>query len=240
MNENQSEPEENAKPSAFAQVANIFVAPAQALDYARERTGMWWLPLGIVLLLQAVLGAWVAMTINIAAWRQMMVETISRANPDHAQQAINMLTQHGRDYLLFGMLTGLAGMVIIELLYALYLFVADKVFSADSRGYGKWFSFTAWTWLPVSLGLIASIVAWALSNKSTHLTQMDVTNLNTLFFHLKPGSHLFRIAQFSILQFWVIGLVTYGLKRWRNHGTAKALAIAVAPYVVIYAIMYFA
>ncbi len=239
MNQTNPEPGTTSKPSALAQVVNLFVAPGQALDYARDRPGMWWLPLGIVLALQAVMGVWVALTMNMAAWRQMMVETITRTNPDHAQQAIQMVTQHGRGYLLFGMLVGLVFMVIIELLYALYLFLADKLFSADSRGYGQWFSFTAWTWLPVSLGVIASIVAWALSNKSSHLSQLDVTNLNTLFFHFKPQDHLFRVAQFSLLQFWVIGLATFGLKRWRGHGTGKALAIAVAPYVVIYAIMYF-
>lgn len=240
MNQTNPEPETTSKPSALAQVVNLFVAPGQALDYARQKPGMWWLPLGIVLVLQAVMAVWVALTINIAAWRQMMVETAARANPEHAQQAIQMITQHGRSFLMFTMLAGLIGMVIIELLYALYLFLADKLFSADSRGFGQWFSFTAWTWLPVSLGIIASLIAWALSNKSGHLDQLDVTNLNTLFFHVKPGSHLFRVAQFSLLQFWVIGLTTYGLKRWRNHGTGKALAVALAPYVVIYAIMYFA
>ncbi len=239
MNLNHSEPEATGKTSALAQLVNLFVAPGQALDYAREKPGMWWLPLGIVLVLQAVMGVWVAMTMNMAAWRQMMVETVSRANPEHAQQAIQMITQHGRGYLLFGMLVGVVFMVIVELLYALYLFLADKLFSADNRGFGQWFSFTTWTWLPISLGLIASIIAWALSNKSGHFDQLDVTNLNTLFFHFKPGSHLFRVAQFSVLQFWVIGLATYGLKRWRGHGTGKALAIAIAPYVVIYAIMYF-
>ena len=240
MNLANSDSEASGKPSALAQLANLFVAPGQALDYARERPRMWWLPLGIVLVLQAVLGVWVALTINMAAWRQMMVETMSRANPEHAQQAIQMVTQHGRGYLLIGMLAGVIFMVIIELLYALYLFLTDKLFSADNRGFGQWFSFTAWTWLPISLGLIASIIAWVLSNKSGHLDQLDVTNLNTLFFHLKQGSHLYRVAQFSVLQFWVIGLATFGLKRWRGHGTGKALAIAIAPYVVIYAIMYLA
>ena len=239
MNLGNTEPEAIGKPSALAQVANLFVAPGQALDYARDRPGMWWLPLGIVLALQAIMAFWVGLTINIAAWRQIMVETAARTNPEHAQQAIQMITQHGRGFLMITMLLGLIGTSIVYLLYALYLFLADKLFSADNRGYGQWFSFTAWTWLPVSLGIIASIVTWALSNKSAHLMQLDVTNLNTLFFHLKPGSHLFRVAQFSVLQFWVIGLVTYGLKRWRGHGTGKALAIAMAPYVVIYAIMYF-
>lgn len=239
MNLNHSEPEENTKPSALAQVVNLFVAPGQALDYARERPGMWWLPLGILLAVQAVMAVWVALTMNMAAYHQMIAESIARTNPEHAQQAIQMMTQHGRGFLMFGMLIGLVGLVIVELLYALYLFLADKVFSADSGSYGQWFSFSVWTSLPATLGIIASLVAWALSNKSIPLEQVDVTSLNNLFFHLKPGTHLFRIAQFSILQFWVLGLMTYGLKRWRNHSTAKALAIAIAPYVVIYAIMFF-
>jgi len=238
MADTQTNTPDESKGSAFSQVINLFVAPGQALDYAREHPGNWWLPLGIVLALQAVMAVWIALTININAWHQMMAQAMAKANPEHAQQAIQMLSSHGRGYLMVVMLMGLIGTVIAELLYALYLFLADKVFSADSKGYGKWFSFTTWTGLPVALGIMASIIAWGLSSKTGSLEHLDVTNLNSLVFHFHQGSPFYKVAQFSILQFWVIGLVTYGLKRWCRHGTGKALAIALLPYIAVYGILY--
>ncbi len=227
-----------SKPSALSQLINLFVAPAQALDYADRHPKMWWLPLGITLVFNAALGIWVVLTMNLAAWREMMIQLVGKANPDHAAQAIQLISQHGRGYLMLGTIVGLAGLVIIELLFALYLFLADKIFSADSRGYGHWFSFTTWVWLPIVLGSIAAMIAWTMSNHGGDLTQIDVTTLNALFFHLKPGDHLYKLAQFSIFQFWVIGLVAYGLKRWCRHGTDKALVIALVPYVVVYGIIF--
>lgn len=238
MADTENTAEATSEPSALSQLANLFVAPSHALDYADRHPKMWWLPLGIVLVLNAVLGVWVALTMNLAAVHAMMVAAIRKSNPEHAQQAIQMISNHGRGFFLLGVIGGLIGLVVVELIYALYLFLSDKVFSADSRGFGRWFSFTTWTWLPISLAYIAAIIAWAVSNHAGSMGHGDVTSLNALFFHLKPGNSLFKLAQFSLLQFWVIGLVTYGLKRWCRHGTGKALAIALIPYIVVYAIMY--
>ncbi|MGH8427216.1 MAG: YIP1 family protein [Gammaproteobacteria bacterium] len=226
-----------AHSSAVAQLGNLFVAPAQALDYADRRPGMLWLPFGITLALDLALGVWVSLTMNLAAFHAMIIQAMSKANPEHASQAIQMITQHGRGYLLIGAIVGVVGLAIIELLFALYLFLCDKLFSADSRGYGRWFSFTAWTWLPISLGLIAAMIAWAVTSHGTG-TPPDVTSLNSLIFHFEPGDRYYKLAQFSILDFWVIGLVAYGLTRWCRHGVGKALAIALAPFVVVYGIIF--
>ncbi|MGH8127880.1 MAG: YIP1 family protein [Gammaproteobacteria bacterium] len=227
-----------SQPSALSQLVNLFVAPSQALDYADRHPKMWWLPLGIVLVLNAALGVWVALTMNLAAMHAMMIAAIQKAHPEHAEQAMQMISSHGRSYVMLGVLFWLIVLVIIELIYALYLFLADKIFSADSRGFGRWFSFTTWTWLPIALGYIAAMVAWGVSNHSGAFMQGDVTSLNALFFHLKPGDKLFKLTQFSILQFWVIGLVTYGLKRWCRHGTGKALTVALIPYIVVYGLIF--
>lgn len=225
--------------SVFAQLANLFVAPAQALDYADRRPQMLWLPLGVNLSVSAALGILFALTVNLAAWRAAMVRIAAAANPEAASRVAEFYTQHGRGMLLAQFAGGgVIGLAIIELLFALYLFFADKLFSADSRGYGRWLSFTAWTWLPLTVGYIASIIAWALSSHSSNFGSVDVTTLNSLFFHLPMTSRYHRLTQFSILQFWIIGLTAFGLKRWCRHGTGKALAIALAPYIVVYGIMF--
>lgn len=228
----------DSRGSAFSQVLNLFAAPGQALDYADRHPKMWWLPLGITLLFNAALGVWVALTININALHAMMVAAIRQHNPEHAQQAIQMISSHGRGYVLIGVVVGLTFLTVVELVYALYLFLADKLFSADSRGYGRWFSFTTWTWLPIALAYIAGMVTWAFVSHNGGFNQADITSLNSLIFHFQQGSPFYKVAQFSVLQFWVIGLVTYGLKRWCRHGTGKALVVTLLPYIVVYALLY--
>ncbi len=226
--------------SALVQLGNLFVAPGQALDYADRHPKMLWLPLGLTVVLNTVLGIWFALTVNMAAWRAAMISAAAKTNPQAAQRAAELYLHHGRAIVLaqFG-IGSLIGLLIVELLFALYLFLADKLFSADSRGYGRWLSFTGWTWLPVTLGIIAGMVVWAVSSHdSSGISLLDVTSLNALFFHLPVGSRYYRLAQFSILQFWVIGLVAFGLKRWCGHSTGKAMGIALAPYVLIYGILF--
>lgn len=226
--------------SAIAQILNLFVAPGEALDYARRHPKMWILPLGLTLAFGIAVGAWFALGVNLEAWRGEMLRLAVARNPQAASRVGETFKHFGRGYLLLTFAGSVfIGTIIVELLYSLYLLLADKVFSTESRGYGAWFSFTAWTWLPTILGAIATLILFALSGHNLSVQQMSITSLNALFFHLKPTAPHYSAAQFSILYFWVIALMTYGLKRWAGHSTGKALAIAAAPFVVIYAILFF-
>jgi len=231
--------ETHAGPSALAQLGNIFLAPAQALDYAREHPKMWWLPYGITLLLQLILGLWVAATVNIKYIHAMMAHAIMQSNPEHANQAIKMLNEHGRGFMMIGAIGGVIALGVGELLFALYLFLADKTLSAAPRSFGKWFSFTAWTWMPITIAIIIGGIVWGLSSHNGMAT--DPTSLNALFFHFSPFRQkaLYSVAQFSLLEFWIIALVAWGVKRWCNYSTAKSMGIAVLPFIVVYLIKFF-
>ncbi len=221
MTATDSTPETTGKPSALAQLGNLFVAPSQALDYADRHPKMWWLPFGITLVLSLALGVWVAFSIDLEAWRAVMVQIVSQTRPEAAKYVAHA----GRGTLLLGAVGTVVGIAIVELLYALYLFFADKMFSANSRGYGRWFSFTAWVSLPVTLGIIACHdrlggVKPRQRNTAERRYQSEHASLPLKL----PATACYKLAQFSILQFWVIGLVVFGLKRWCGHGTGKALA----------------
>lgn len=224
--------------SPVAQLGNLFVAPSQALDYAHERARMWWLPFAIVLGLQLLLGIWVAATINIQVVQQMMIQAVAQSNPQQAQRTIEMIQGHGRGFLMIGVVSGVIALGVGEVLVALYLFLTDKLFSPANRGFGKWFSFTAWTWLPLAIAIIIAGIVWGLSSHATGIPA-DPTSLNALIFHLEPGNFGHAAAQFSILEFWIIALIAFGLKRWCGHSWARALTIALIPYIVFYAIRLF-
>jgi hypothetical protein len=228
-----------ARGGALAQLGNLFVAPGPALDYARERPKMWWLPFAIVLGLQLILGLWIAATINVNALHAMMLHALAQSHSAHSAQAAQMISHHGRGFLMIGAVIGAVAIGVGEVIFALYLFLADKLFSATNRSYGQWFSFTAWTWLPYTIAIVIAGIVWALSSHATGMPG-DPTSLNALIFHFKPTNrHAFSAAQFSLLEIWIIALVAYGLKRWCNYSTAKAVAIALIPYIVYYAIKYF-
>lgn len=226
--------------SAIAQLGNLFVSPSRALDYAREHPKMWWLPFGITLGLSILLSIWVAATINIKYIHAMMAQAIAQSNPDNAQQIIQAINEHGRGYfLLMAVVGSIVALVVGEVVFALYLFVADKLTSAASRSYGKWFSFTAWTWLPLTIATVIGGIVWGLSSHSA--MPHDPTSLNSLIFHFNPMSQssLYRIAQFSLLEIWVIALVAFGVKRWCNASTAKAIVVALIPFIVYYLVKFF-
>ncbi len=224
--------------SAITQIINLFVAPGEAFDYARKHPKMWILPLGLTLAFGIAVGVWFALGVNIEAWRGEMLRLAVAKNPQAASRVSETFKHFGRGYLLWTF-TGsvFIGTIVIELFYALYLLLADKIFSAENRSYGTWFSFVSWSWLPTIIASIVTMILFAISGVGLAATR--ATTLNALFFHLGPTTPHYGAAQFSILYFWVIALMTYGLKRWAGHSTLKALVIAAAPFVVIYAILFF-
>lgn len=233
----QAKPPHSGLPS---QIINIFVAPKLALDYASNHRHSWWAPFGITVLLAIAVGVWFSLGVNLESWRETMIQMATARAPQDAAKIASIISQRGRGYLLT-MYAGVAfiGFTLTELIYALYLHLADKVLATSKRTYSEWFNFTAWVWLPKSLGYIAILITFAISPKNLAPTELDITSLNALFFHFNGSSRFFGVAHFSILYFWVIWLTAFGVQRWIGHNTVKATLVAIAPFLVVYALVFF-
>lgn len=217
---------------------NLFVEPSKALAYAQRRPASFIWPLSLQVTAVLALGAYYAHAVNLAWLRQTYINLIIQKNPAAAGYAANAAPASAtRVFLLFGIGAAL-GLVIVYLVFALYLFLADKLLSADSQGYSRWFSFTTWTWLPAILGTILAGIVFALSNHRMLLQKADMTNLNNLLFHFHSGSHAAALANFSFLYFWILGLLIFGMKYWRQYSSSKALAVAIIPFIAVYAIRF--
>jgi hypothetical protein len=224
--------------SAFACLINIFVDPKKALTDISGHTRWLWYPLLIMMLVTTAFGLWYYMTVDIGWMADQILSTMSaKMDADKLEQVRHSFT---RGRFLFGAVLG--GTVFVALIYliqALYLFMVSKVAGYEVQEFGKWFSFTAWVSFPGVLAPVAQAISYLFSpNKQVSLYQLDVTSLNTLFFHLPMQSHWFTtIYSLRLTLFWTLGLMVYGFSIWTKKSLTKSAIVVLAPYVIIYGLI---
>jgi hypothetical protein len=224
--------------SALSCLINIFVEPKKALIDIKGHARWLWYPFLIMMLVTTAFGVWYYMTVDIGWMADQILSTMSaKMDADKLEQVRHSFT---RGRFLFGAIIG--GTVVIGLIYviqALYLFLVSKVAGYEVQEFGKWFSFTAWTSFPAVLAPVAQTVSYLFSpNKQVSLYQLDVTSLNTLFFHLPMQSHWFTtVYSLRLTLFWTLGLMVYGFSIWTRKSLPKSAVVVLAPYVIIYGLI---
>lgn len=226
--------------NVVTQLVNLFVSPSLAFDYMSSHRRSWWAPYGLTVLLAIGVGLWFSLGINLDIWRETMIQAATARAPQEAHRITTLLEHRGREFLLIAYAAGpFIGLTLLELIYALYLYLADNLLSSSKHTYSDWFNFTAWVWLPKALGYIAILITFAISPSNLTANELDITSLNALFFHLSESNRFFGVAHFSILYVWVIWLTAYGLRHSVGYGLTKAGAVAFTPFFIVYLLIFF-
>lgn len=229
--------------SVFNTMVDIIAAPAKAMDDVKGRKGSFWIPLLIIILLPiGVLSfyfTWVDFPWLVEETVRM---TVSQA-PDADTAA--MMEQQIRSFMSPGVqigITAAAVTIMTLLIFALqsgYLHLVHKVAGGDAElGYGDWFSFSTWTAFVGVFGSLAMLAAIFMAD-SNQLAQdaLNPISMQSLFIHAEAGTPWFNWGNgLSLTNFWMLALMTIGIKRWTGAGTAKAVVIACAPWVAIFGI----
>ncbi|MGH8321264.1 MAG: YIP1 family protein [Gammaproteobacteria bacterium] len=222
--------------SALACLGNIFVEPKKALQDIRPHGSWAWYPLIITLILTIAWTTWYFSTVDMG-WLsdQMLAQYSSKYSSDQLDMMRQGFTRSR--FLMFGILAGSIGLIVILLLQALYFFFVAKIGGYEEQSYGKWFSFSIWTSFPNVLATIAAGIAYLFASHQTSWYSLDVTSLNTLLFHLPMGHPLMGVASsFHLTGFWALGLMIVGFSLWTKKSLGKSALIVLAPWVVIYAL----
>jgi Yip1 domain len=223
--------------SALACLGNIFVEPKKALEDIRSHTAWWLYPIIITILVIVAWNIWYFITVDIG-WlaNQMIAAMGDKYSSDQLEQIRHNFTR--KYFLIFGIIGGSFGVVIISLLQALYFFMVSKIGGYEEQSYGKWFNFTAWTSFPNVLAYIAAAITYMFASSQTTFYATDITSLNTLLFHLPMGNHMMGVASsLHLTTFWVLGLMTMGFAQWNKLSLGKSAVIVLAPWVIIYALI---
>lgn len=222
--------------TVLTSLGNIFLEPKKALQDIRPH-GRWaWSPLITTIALSVALMVWYFSTVDIG-WLgpQMLAQSAHKLSSDQQQVALASMTR-GR-LLTFGIVGGIVFAVVLWLIQALYYFFVAKIGGYEEQAYGKWLSFSIWTSFPNVIATIAAGATYLFASRQTSFTSLDVTSLNTLFFHMPASAPLASVAgSVHLTTFWVLGLMIVGFSLWTRKSLGKSAVIVLAPWVIIYAL----
>ncbi len=219
-------------------LVDIIAAPARALDEVKNRVSWLWVPLGISLLLTIVAVVVYNLWVDID-W--LVDETVRTALPPGSDPAA---AESIRGFMKPAVMitTGVVAIIVVTfLIYAIqsaYLHLVNKAVGDPSLRYGQWFAFSAWTAFPGIFGAIAMLVVIAMAD-SNQLAQHDLNPLSmqALFIHAEPGSSWFTWGNsLSLINLWMLVLMTIGFMRWTGSSLIKSAIVACAPWVLIFGV----
>ncbi len=222
--------------SVFACLGNIFVEPKKALGDFREHNHWLWYPLLITMAVATAVLLWYYATADLGVLQQQVMEVISSRYSAGDLETIRATLTRGR-FLFQAAMGGTLGVVLVCLIQALYFFLVSKLAGYEVQDYGRWFSFSVWTYFPNVLAYLTAGVAYLLSSRQTDFFAIDVTNLNTLLFRVSPDSRWFSLAaSIHLTTFWWLALMIMGFSLWTKKSPGKSAFIVLAPWLTIYAV----
>lgn len=124
----------------------------------------------------------------------------------------------------------------VYLAHAFYYFIVANLLGHKNQGFGDWFNFVCWAYLPAAFVYIVMTVAFFMGEEGRVSVQaLDMTSINFLFLDLPPESAYRTVAStISVLYVWVVALMTLGFAMWTERSWAASAVIALLPMVLVF------
>lgn len=223
--------------SVFNAMVDIVAAPGKALDEIKLHTSWLWWPLLISMIMASGLMAYYYNWVDFPWLVEETIRQIPVENRAESADAIRQYMQPG-----LSMWTAVVAIVIMTLIIyiiqASYLHLANKLITGADIGFGQWFSFSIWTSFVGVFGALSGFVMILLADSNQLATQsLQPLSLNALLIHASVGDPLFTWASsLTLINFWTWFLMSIGYARWTGADTMKSTVITVLPWVMIFGI----
>lgn len=223
--------------SVFNAMVDIVAAPGRALDEIKTHT--YWLGWPLVITFAVACGMFVYYY-NWVDFPWLVEETIRQAPAEsraESADAIRQFMDPGRSTWTTVVAIVIFGL-IIYLIQASYLHLANKLITGAEIGFGQWFSFSIWTGFVSIFGNLAALVMMFMADSNQLATHsLQVLSFNSLFLHASPGDPLFTWASsLTLINIWTWVLMSIGYARWTGADLVKSTVIAVLPWVLIFGV----
>jgi hypothetical protein len=225
-----------AEKSSLAVAIDLFTAPNQAFAEIKERPRVW-LPL-IALIVSYAAVTFAFMTSVDLEW--FFDQQLQQTNPDltDLQREEMVRVQTSMSPVALASISSVAapiGIVLALFISALYL-TGVGFLVHDGIRLKQWFAFSAWCFLPIVLGLVASLIN-ILVGDARFMTQEEINPLafgNLLGIDREELTGLQRgLLNLDISTLWAIVLFVLGYQAWTKRSTALALAVMLGPPALI-------
>lgn len=218
-------------------MVDIIASPGKALDEIKSHTKWLWWPLLISIGLASAVFAYYYSWVDFP-W--LVEETIRNTPVERRAESADAI----RGFMSVGTSTWttIAAItvmtLIIYVIQSTYLHLANKLTTGSEIGFGQWFSFSAWTAFVGIFGSLAALVVIFMAD-SNQLAQTDLQplSMNSLLIHAQPGDPWFTWgSSLSLVNFWMLFLMSIGFARWTGASMVKSTIIAVLPWALIFGI----
>jgi hypothetical protein len=223
--------------SVFNAMVDIVASPGKALDEIKLHTSWLWWPLLVMLLLASGLMIYYFSWVDFPWLVEETIRQVAPENRAESADAIRSFMEPGRSTWTTVIAIVLMTFVIF-LIQSVYLHLANKLITGAEIGFGQWFSFSTWTAFVGVFGTLAAFVMIFMAD-SNQLSQqsLQVLSMNSLLIHAAPGEPWFTWASsLSLINFWMLYLMSIGFARWTGAAMVKSTIIAVLPWVLIFGI----
>ena len=226
--------------SVFNAMIDIVASPGKALDEVKSHTSWLWWPLLISIALASGMFAYYYSWVDFP-W--LVEETIRQTPVERRAESADTI----RNFMAPGRSTWTTVLAIIVMSFviygiqSIYLHLANKLTTGSEIRFGQWFSFSVWTGFVGIFGSLSALVMILMAD-SNQLSQADLQplSMNSLLIHASPGDPWFTWASsLSLINFWMLFLMSIGYARWTGASMVKSTIIAVLPWALIFGIWAF-
>ena len=223
--------------TVFNAMVDIVASPGKALDEIKQHKSWLWWPLLINILLACGLMIYYFSWVDSPWLIEEAIRQLPAENRAEAGEGVRNFMQSGWNV----WVTLIAIVIMSFVIYALqavYFNLANKLITGSEIKYGQWFSFSAWTAFVAVFGTLAAFIVIFTADSNQLSTQsLQVLSMNSLLIHAGPGDPWFTWgSSLSLINFWMLFLMSIGYARWTGASMAKSTIIAVLPWALIFGI----
>lgn len=211
---------------------NIIVSPSEALAELQQRPSKLF-PLALILVSSMAVMFWY---FSIVDFDWYIDDTLAASNLDAEELEVareQMASMSQTTFKMFGVFGSAIGILVIYVLQAGYLSLTSAL-SGSGQKFGNWFSLVLWTGLPYMLSVVGMIANIMLSpNGQISAYGLDPLTLANLGMQSSNGSLTTVFNTISLPMIWGIALTVLGYRQWLDCSWIKALAVVLAPYLLL-------
>jgi len=223
--------------TVFNAMVDIVASPGKALEEIRQHTSWLWWPLLVSILLALGLFIYYYNWVDFPWLVEETIRQLPAESRAEAAESVRQFMQPGRS-MWMTVIGVVLGSVVIYAIMAVYLHLANKLTTAADISFGNWFSFSVWTNFVAVFGSLAGFAMILMADSNQLSSQaLAVLSLNSLLVHANPGEAWFTWASsLTLINFWVIALMSIGIARWTGASMVKSTVIAALPWCLIFGI----
>ena len=221
------------KPAGLINTAtNILLSPGEAFTELQQRPSKLF-PLALIIPSTMAVMFWY---FSIVDFDWFIDATLAEANLDGEQLEVareSMASMSQTTFKMFGVLGSAIGTLAIYVLQSGYLSLISAI-TGSGQKFGNWFSLVLWSSLPYILSIVGMVTTIALSpNGQLSSYDLDPLTLANLGMQSSNGSLTSMFNALSLPMLWGMVLIVMGYRQWLNCSLLKAMAVVLAPYLLL-------